>query len=686
MINAKERIAGRIDRKSVDLADPFHQPNLPSIGDNPLNAFSWPSQRHETQTTEHATPDDVAITNAAKVTHKDKSGRPLKDQTLRRYIKQYDLVPNVLEEGRWVPEEQRINALWNHERGGTLYARVPDNETYEDTVKVTVPVNGNGKKHTEHFVPVRFIKGNEWKFPLGRELTKNDIVPIHNTEKKISPSEYHPSAGAELELLVRGGLDISEPINKALQKEGAGTSVEYLKNTIEVNFAHSNNPTELAKSDLRLLKLFDREAGQQGKYLLPLAMWPYKLTPNDATDHPYVKGIVERMGKANIEIFGGSESYQVMMENHSLERGREALTFWSQITPLLKALSHSSTVAYGRVNPNMKEIILQKEREGARVPVDRRFLENVDYDTPLSTRQAARTFGSPLAGGVPTEQFPVDRHDFYRSAEQIVTEQKSPTIDRVGGIGRKGKGKEGHHLDFRYRRTIGEKGATELAVLDTFAGDPVKLAAVKEVSRVLNWKFNVMSKEEIVAKAPALFKSKPTKKDMKAVMAQSFVIDNLGVEAIVKGADGNIYTAAQLTEQLLDFAASPYDDSRRNIHIPSLPEGVVEEMRKSTQVPTKDDFKYAKGTETVQGVVVPSIRGWYGNQDDEKRGVGTPAHWQRARIEALKQLGYSDEEIIEDYVHDTEGGYRERLVSLDESHIDQLFGEPVEVYAPKKLF
>ena len=91
---------------------------------------------------------------------------------------------------------------------------------------------------------------------------------------------------------------------------------------------------------------------------------------------------------------------------------------------------------------------------------------------------------------------------------------------------------------------------------------------------------------------------------------------------------------------------------------------------KSAQVPTQDDFLRATGSTIKSGIIVPSIFGWY---EGPTKGIGTPAHWRRARITALKQLGYDDDVIREDYIRTGELVYKPYIHSLTEDDINQLY-------------
>lgn len=609
--------------------------------------------------------------------HNGRPRRPISPGTIERYMRIYDLEANVLTQGQWSAEEQKIKGSHDTKGGIVFYARVPQGIEVEDVVTAQAKKGFGKGKAKEQFVAVRVLKGMDWVFPQGRQRTaKDDAIGLHTSVKPITAATYQPESGVELETAVQGTLQVSKELESALKPLGAAPTPEYMAWTLEVAFGHSADHLQQAKTDLKALKLVDQEAQAQEKHLLPVSMWPFDITKEDARNHPYILGMQDAIGVPNLSIYGPSQSLQVMMENRGLEQGREAYNKWSQIAHLLKAWSHASPVAYGRLYPNMKDIIEERQQNGAKIALSDEWLQYIDFDTPLSTRQAARTFGSTFGGGVATEDLPVPAQEYYSTLEHIIIDQKTPTPDRVGG-----KNKEGHHLDMRYRRTIGEKSANELANLDTFAGDPIKITAVKTVANRLNMLFNLMSADELAA--TGLFKKNLKKADYDRLRKESFAVDNVGVDALIETPTGNHVSAGEQGEKLLELIAAGYKDTKRGISIPPLPQDIVAEIRRSIQVPTAEDFRKAEGTEirfksNGEEVVVPSLAGWYGTQGSPTRGIGTAAHWQRARIAALHQLGYTEKNIMEDYMTDMETNFRERLKNVTESDLDRLF-EPSNV-------
>lgn len=592
--------------------------------------------------------------SSQKPTHKSTDGRSLSDAMLGKYATRLGLHPNVL-----------TGRPWNPDDGVVLYKEVSDPSGYEDVVTKTV--GNNGSTHEAHYVAVRTDKPKSWRFPENRDRTALDTIPIHNATEKLHYHEYDPEVGTEFEIVVRGGLVVTNTLKETLKKEGAGTSAELLRDTTEINFDHSADTQSLAKSDLRALKAVSEEARKQGKALLPLSMHPADLNEEHYTDHPYVVGVVGRLGP-ELRIFAGSNSVQFTIENLSPEIGRKTQHDWYQVGPLLKALTLCAPVAYDTVNPNMKKVVMEKSRSD---DLDQELLETLDYDEPLSVRESARLFGSALGGGPAQELFPISANDYYRAVEMTIShKQATPTPDRIGG-----KESARHHGNTRFRRTVGKHSATEITNLDTMAGDPIKIAAIKEMTRALNRKFNLLTEQELAEKAPALFRTNLTDAHLRELAIASLNIDNYGVAANVIGADGQKYNAGQLVNQLIEFAATPYDNDEKGIHIPALPKGVVEELKRSAFTPTSEVFASLTST-TVRvdssgnNVVVPSIRGWY------ETGIGTPAHWQRARINALQTLGLTNTEIIRDYIQDTESAYAERLSHLTEADLDKLFQSP----------
>jgi len=378
-----------------------------------------------------------------------------------------------------------------------------------------------------------------------------------------------------------------------------------------------------------------------------------------------------------------------MLGNKDKQKGRENQGTWDQVSGILKALTLDSTIGYGTTRPNLRKVIERQKQQGAKISIDENLIKLLDYDEPLSLREGARAAGSTLGGGPRPGDFPTNRKKFYRAAEIIMSEQQSsPTPDRVGYVKKK-RGKEkpvaGHHLDTRYRLTIGKESSTEVTDWDTMGGDQIKLAAQKYAAWALHQRFNEMSNRELATILPDIFKEKLNVSDYRRLGTNKFETDKYGTEAEITGAQGR-KTNQELVEQLLDFLSRPYDNKEKNIHLPSsLPEAIRKELQKSARVPTEEDFRNARGTEirytpTGEEVVVPSIQGWYARAKSPsdtytESGIGTPAHWRRARIKALERLGLSEEEIIEDYINDGQKAFAQHVEEIQESHIDELFAD-----------
>ncbi|HZE86776.1 MAG TPA: hypothetical protein VE090_01080, partial [Methylomirabilota bacterium] len=495
---------------------------------------------------------------------------------------------------------------------------------------------------------------------------------------------YSPEVGSELELLcIHGRLATPETAQQLsgrdqflsvmdaqtldqLANKGAKITLEALKWTTEINFGHSSDIQSQAKADLRVMKTLTQEAERLRKPFLPVSMFPYALEENDLSTDTYAEGISTKNPWCNSKLYRPSHSLQITIENASLQEGRQAQNMWYQVTHLLKALTLDSTIAFGKIHPNMKNILQQALDEGAALLTDPLYIQFIDHNEPLSTREAARLFGSRLGAGVISGPFPETAYDYHATVEKTMSyDETSPTPDRVGSIG-----EELHHGNMRYKRTIGKQSANEIAALDTIGGNPIKITAIKELSSRLNILFNITNPKELANKAPTLFSPSLTQKRCQNLQIASLLVDNAGVEAKIIDAQGNESKAGILINQLIELASKRIYDKERNIDIPPMTKGIKEELKKSAKVPTSKDFLRAKGTVRTKDIVVPSVSGWY---EGPTRGIGTPAHWRRARIRALCALGYTDAYIRSDYIIDGEQAFATSSKNLTENDINRLY-------------
>ncbi len=617
--------------------------------------------------------------------HKNSDGRALREPSLERFRNIYQLSPNIVttvanSTGRWDAKHAQLDHPWKTPQGGLLYQQVTDPKRYQDTITF----NFDGVDM--HFVATHAVKPDSWIFPHGRPLINKDIISL-STPERSEKEPYLPHVGSELELMCLHGrlatpetfetlsttdrfASVIDPsVLDKLSKDGAKVTIEALKWTTEINNGHDSDVQKQSKADLRVMKTLTQEAKRLKKAFLPVSMFPHLLEESDLSMDDYAQGIVTKNPWENSKLYRPSHSLQITVENASLQEGRRAQNMWYQVTHLIKALTLDSTVAFGQVNPNMKTIIEKALNEGATLTTDQDYLQFIDYNTPLSTREAARLFGSRLGAGVINGPFPEAPEDYYGTVEKTMShDETSPTPDRIGSIGN-----ELHHGNMRYKRTIGKNSANEIAALDTIGGDPVKQTAIKELVRRLNILFNITDPRNLAKKAPKLFSSSLTKERCGNLQIDSLHVDNLGTEATVYDAQGRVTEASILINQLIELASQRISDKRRQIDIPEMSENLKKELLNSAKVPTENDFLNAQGTLKVNGVVIPSVSGWYGIQGDGVRGIGTPAHWRRARIKALQALGFSDTVIKTDYVIDGENAFHTRIMELEAEDIDQLY-------------
>jgi hypothetical protein len=644
-----------------------------------------------------------------KATHKDTSGRVLKDRKLERYQRIYRLQVNVVTQseqgkGKWVKGTKERKAHmefdWDISHGGIIYKEVGRKSKYEDKVAVTITEEKTDKgkkknvKHTSYFVPVRTVKPETYRFHDEKsKLQKSDTIPVKTYELTNQESDHRPEVGLEFEAIILGELGpLSDEAVQALATYQASTSPECLRETTEVNFGHDHDLREQGKRNLRAIQTLHKEAKRKGKKILPVSMYPYAITQDHENPHPYVQGLIDVIGRPNIFLYGPSNSQQITVENYSYVSGRKAYDLWTETAELVAQSAYDSTVAFGQVNPNLYNIIATQQERGAQIPKDEKLLKLLDYDTPLSTRKGARSAGSLLGGGNAQTRYPVRTKKYLRTAEIITSTElnkertnflsTSPTIDRVGG-----EEMALHHGDMRYRRLIGPRTANEYAAPDTAGGELVRITVMQEYVRKLNELYNRVPRRELHRIVPDIFSSRFSKERVRQLEKRDYVISTRGAEADIRVRNKQT-KAATLSEQLIALASKQYNDQQRDIAIPELPPGIVDELKRSIRIPTEDDFRRARGTEikyTQAGeeVVVPSIGGWYGDPKNNVRrtaedpsGIGNPASWRRARIIALQKLGLSEAEILADYIRDGEESYARYLEEVSDANIDALYEQP----------
>ena len=97
------------------------------------------------------------------------------------------------------------------------------------------------------------------------------------------------------------------------------------------------------------------------------------------------------------------------------------------------------------------------------------------------------------------------------------------------------------------------------------------------------------------------------------------------------------------------FVNEPISDPGQNIEYTGLSKGIINELVKSSWVPSREDYEDYTDDDRVV-----SISGFY------KSGIGTLSHWLKRRANDLKALrGMNDEEAIKDCMDDLGTSYHE---------------------------
>jgi hypothetical protein len=544
--------------------------------------------------------------------------------------------------------------------------------------------NGNGRAA----YPVAYLKSPYWREEINDpNLRMSDIRPVFIQPKESAALEGIET-GAEFEMFVWDPtnsdsapvMESGSPVPHWLEAHSNGNgfveedtifpelngeakkigfSDELIKSCIELNFHHSPNPEETAKSMARALRTLAQGVEQQGWLLIPTASLSHKpLSPEDTNQNPYVQRIAKGyMGWENVQHFTGS-SWQVHVEMVDLKSSLKAINLYQQVSPLLYGLSLAGPFIHGQTDPNLKDIYLGGEKSQERLE-DGETYEALNSKSWLSIRYPARWRGSP-SGGVFTEPAPEDPQEFFAKAEAGLRDNQADSPTNIPSPART----MGHHRD-RIRIDIKEHGTLEISNQDTYGGHVPKLAANQEFTRVLIWKLQVFAREdrldELGQAYPELFNYPVTPESLRQTHLASIEVAKHGMDSQINGADGITHPARELFYQLMNFVNEPLSIPDEGIDYQGLPQGINRELYNSSLNP--EDI-FASYTDQ-QGIT--SARGFY------ESGVGTLSHWMKRRAYELMDKGVSSEEAIKDTMGDLGKSYHQHLKEIDGQAIANLF-------------
>ncbi len=544
--------------------------------------------------------------------------------------------------------------------------------------------NGNGTG--PH--PVAYIKSPYWRAEINDStLRMSDVRPVFIQPKESAALEGIQT-GAELEMFVWNPttsesapvMASGSPIPHWLEEHNNGNrfaevdsifpelngeakkigfSDEFINSCIELNFHHSSDTAETAKSMARALKTLAQGVEQQGWLLIPTASFPHRpLSPEDTNQNPYVQRIAKGyMGWENVRHFIGS-SWQVHVEMIDLESSLKAINLYQQVSPLLYGLSLAGPFAHGQTDPNLKEMYLADETSQDRLQ-DTETYEALNSSSWLSIRLPARWRGSP-SGGVFTEPAPENPREFFVKAESGLRNNEADSPENIPSPART----MGHHRD-RIRVDIKDHGTLEISNQDTFGGHVTKLAANQEFTRVLIWKLQVFAREdrldELSQAYPELFNYPVTPESLRQNHMANIEVAKHGMDSQINGADGAVYSARELFYQLMKFVNEPLSISDEGIYYRGLPQGINRELYNSSLNPEDVFSSYTD----QQGIT--SARGFY------ESSVGTLSHWMKRRAEELMAKGLFSEEAIKDAMRDLGESYHQHLKEIDGQVIANLF-------------
>jgi hypothetical protein len=453
-----------------------------------------------------------------------------------------------------------------------------------------------------------------------------------------------------------------------------GFSEELATNCVELNFNPSPSSEKRAVTMVYALQKLATISARHGALLTPIAAFPHRpLDLQDTNPDPYVQRIAMKyMGWERVQHFVGS-SYQVHVENLEPEAALKTINLLQEVAPLVHSLSLAAPFINGQVFPDLANNYTALGNDSENPIKGDTYSALQDYESIttqatghkpewLSVRYFGRYFGSPQ-GGVMPRPIPDTEEGYWQHVHTMMKNSDIPSSGRGTG----------NHTDFRFRPDIGPVvegqpscGTTEISYMDTFAGDPVKLASVQEFLKVMTWKLQIYAMQgrlsEVHTQYPALFSAKPTEQRFTDVHFNTMNVSAEGVNAVVKGADGKDYRAGDLLKELFAFVNEPLVDETQGVEFNSLPTNVLNELKLSASVPTQQD--YNQFTDET-GVV--SMEGFY------KTGKGTASHWLLERAKGLMDQGYSEQDAIKDCMTNLGESYHTHLAGLTKTSITQLF-------------
>lgn len=537
-------------------------------------------------------------------------------------------------------------------------------------------------------LPTKYVRSPFWrKEKNDPQIHRNDVRPVY-TEPKSTVALQGVETGGELEMYVWDPIEkndapvmgsnssvpqMLETINMGggswpeevqfedleYDKRQVGYSAEVGKSCIEMNFHHTLSTYKATLEMARSLKILAHVVEQKDWRLIPIAAFPHRhLNPEDVSQDPYVNRIVmEFMKWENARHFIGS-SFQVHVEMIDLESGLKAINMYQQVAPLLYALSLAGPFAYGSTRPNLKNSYSLGESNSRRIN-DGESYEDLNYDDWMSVRYPGRWRGSPSEGSYITP-LPENAQDFFNIAEIGLKINNPDSSENIPSPARAG----GHHTD-RVRVDIGPNGTLEISNMDTFGGHILKLGAIQEFTKALMWKLQLYAKsgrmEDLFQQFPQLFPSQVTEQTLRFSHINSIEVAKSGIAAVLMTPNRTKEVAGLLFNQLLAFVNEPISDPGQEIEYYGLPQGVIQELVKSSMIPNEHCFEDFR----EDGVV--SVSGFY------KSGIGTLSHWLKQRAQDFKgKKEMSDDETIKDCMDDLGKSYHSFLSGLN-GNIKALF-------------
>lgn len=437
------------------------------------------------------------------------------------------------------------------------------------------------------------------------------------------------------------------------------TSAEMAKSMIEVNFdphADMDAARQDTLEDLTKLAVVFEGSESDAPLIAPVSAYMDRpLTPKAVNDDPYVQRIgMEYMGWENLRHFVGA-SVQHHVEMITPEAGAYALNRYQQASPFMYGSSLSGPWVHGELNPNLAKLYGEEYSRFEQRDYTE-TMQAIDAEDWMSVRYPSRWRGSP-SGGTFEEPLPEDQDGIWALAEERMAKgfgsrYSIPTPSRMAG----------HHTE-RLRLDVGEHGTVELCDLDTYGAHIEKLAAAREMTRVVMWKLQVAQAYDapLLEDYSDLFNAdEMNADDMRVAHFNQIAVARDGLGATVIDAQGNERNAREMMHRLIAFADEPVEVDGEVIYT-GLSERTKEEMLLSSETHIHDEVVAEFSDEG--GIV--SMRGYYAT------GLATPAHWMKLQATQIKEQEPEkpDDEIIRMVTLDTARAFHGHIHTKAQEHI-----------------